>query len=145
MRVCGQTPLEFVDYGVNSRFGLLRGVSMGGVVGADEKHGDLRVEAVDFAVAEAPEDVGGGVAAEAEVEGVALLVEGVPGGLEILVGRIGFVVVVGDGVADEEELRVGVGAKGFEDGVVAVGPAGFVEAVHGHDGGARGRCGLLGE
>jgi hypothetical protein len=85
-------------------------------------------------VGDSPEDIGGGVAAEAQVESAAGLIKLLPDGKEILVGRVGLVVVLSDGVADEEKLGVGVGADGVNDSVVTLGPPGYLEAVRGGDG-----------
>ena len=93
------------------------------------------LQAIDLAVGDSPEDIGGGVAAEAQVERAAGLVELFPDGEEVLVGRSGLVVVLCDGVADEEELRIGVGADGVDDCVVTLGPPGKIEPVRGSDGG----------
>jgi hypothetical protein len=65
---------------------------------------------------------------------VAGLVELLPGGEKVFVGWISLLVVLSDGVADEEELEVAVSADLFDDGVVTSGPPGDVEAVGGEYG-----------
>jgi len=105
------------------------------VVGSDEDDSDAWAEAIDLSVGDTPEYVGGGVTAEAEVERAARLVELSPDWEKVFVGRRGLLVVLCDGVADEQELRIGVGADGRDDCVVALGPPGKIEPAGGSDGG----------
>lgn len=130
----GERADDVVDAGDGLFGGLVR---LAGVVGADEQDGDGGAQVVELAVGEAPEDVGGGVAGEAEVEGAARSVELLPGGEEVLVGRRGLVLVLDDGVADEEEVDVGAGAEEVDDVLVTLGPPGLVEAGDGQDGGEK--------
>jgi len=100
-----------------------------GVVGANQNDGDLGMKSVDFAVLDSPENVRGGVAAESEVQRLARGVELLPGGKEIFIRRSRLVVVVGDGVADQQELRVGIVLDGVENRFVTVGPPGLAQAI----------------
>ena len=77
---------------------LLRTALVAGVVRADHEHDGLRLQAVEVAVVEAPEDVLGAVAADAEVGGL----EGRPG---LVPHGLAFAFPsMGDGVAQEDEL-----------------------------------------
>ena len=58
-----------LDDGGDAVGDLLGGVAAG-VIGADHEDGDLGLDAVEFAVLDAPEDVLGAVAADAEVGGL---------------------------------------------------------------------------
>jgi hypothetical protein len=83
------------------------------VVGADHDDGDLGGEALELAVAEAPDHVFGPVAADAEVGGLE--------GREVLVphGLSAASPAVGDGVAREEEVDA-AGPGDLEELVMAV-------------------------
>ncbi len=106
-----------------------------GVVGADQQHRHLGLQAVHLAVLQPPQHVLGGIAAEPQVERAAAAVEGLPGRLEILVRRVRLVVVVGDRVADQQQRRVRMRARLLQHLLVALRPPGFVQAV------GRGGCG----
>ena len=130
----GEVVLEGNDDGVDAGFGLCYRAAVSGVVGADEEDDGLGVEAGEFAVVEPPQDVGRGVAAEAKIEGFAWGVVLLPDGLEVLAGRVGLFVVLGDGVAQKQELGVLVSGQRSQDRFMAVGPPGFGEAIFGADG-----------
>ena len=75
------------------------------IVGADQDHRDLRRDAVDLAMLDAPEQMRGRVALEAEIERVAIAVEALPDRREILPrGRAVMLPVLRDGVAEEDEI-----------------------------------------
>ena len=94
------------------------------VVGAGEEDDDLRGELADRHVVHAPEDVLGAVGADAEVEGVAVGVVLFPGDVAderpVGAGRLGE--VLGDGVADEEEVN-GMALRGLDVGFAGLLPA----------------------
>ena len=102
------------------------------VVGADEEDGELGVQAVELAVFEAPEQVGGGVALEAEVEGVAGAVITLPHGGEVPPGfGPGLLPVLRDAVAEPDEIDPAAPCFGELGLVAGTPPAGF----HAADGG----------
>jgi len=68
-----------------------------GVVGADHEHDDLRLDAFELAVLDAPEHVLDAVAADAEVHGLVL-------GVLLLEERLLAVPTGGDGVTEEDDL-----------------------------------------
>ena len=79
------------------------------------------MQPLNLAVIETPQHLPGRVSTEAYVEGFAWCIELLPNGLEILVWRHRLVVIIGDGVTDHQQLRVGMSLHG----VVAVKPPRF--------------------
>ncbi len=124
-----QTIFQLGDDGVDAGLGFLGGVSVPGVVGADQDDGDLGMKSVDFAMIDPPQNVRSGVAAESEIERLAWFVELLPGGKEIFIRRPGLVVVVGDGVANHQELCVRMVLDGIENRFVTFGPPRLIEAI----------------
>ena len=86
-----------------------------GVVGAEHEHGDLRGQAVELAVLNAPDHVLGLVAADAEIRRLPLAVEVLPD-----VRRLA--PALGDGVADEDDAD-GAGLAAREERLVQLAEA----------------------
>ena len=114
------------------------------VVGAPLQDDNLRRNAVEFAVHDAPEHVFDAIHAEAHVDGAVRLEEGVPAvgaALDVVGGHAA--PVVDDRVADEDEARVALAIR-LDDLAVALlpvvgvgnrelhlGQASFAEGLHG--------------
>jgi hypothetical protein len=81
--------------------GDLLGAMAAGVVRADHEDGDLGGDAVEFAVLDAPEDVLGLIAADAEVGGLQGTEGFVPDFLAAAAAP-----AVGDGIAEEEDVNI---------------------------------------
>jgi len=103
-----RTVAEFGDDGLDA-LGNLLGAVAAGVVRADHQYGELRLDAFEFAIADAPQDVLGAVATDAEV-----------GGLErgevLLPGRLGGAAAPGvrDRVAQEKQVHIALLGDGHE-------------------------------
>ena len=93
------------------------------------------MQAFYFAVIETPQEIGGAVAAEAKIESAARGIELLPGGLEVFIWKFGLVVVVGNGVAEQQQLCVGMVVYLLQHGFVAVGPPGLIETIRWGGGG----------
>jgi len=110
------------DDGLDAGGDLLGGVVGGtGVIGADHEHDGLGLNAFELAVLDAPEDVLGAVAADAEVGGLVLaelLVE--DGGLATPAG--------GDGITEEDDLGFAL-LGDFDERLVRLEEAGLRLAV----------------
>jgi hypothetical protein len=135
---------EFVGDGLDAGDGVGRGVvAVAGVVGADHEDGEFGFEAVIVAVFQAPEDVLGAVAADAEVGGFV-------GGPGFVPKFFGAFPALGDGVAKEDELSfaffgdfvegfvplLGAVMRGGDDGEVEFGVLGgghVLEAKQGEE------------
>ncbi len=69
------------------------------VVGADHEDDDLGVDAVNFAVLDAPDDMLGAISADTEIGSVAIGVEFIPNAFAAIAPEIG------DGIAHEQEIN----------------------------------------
>lgn len=141
---------DFVDGVGDLGGGVDGGFAFGEIVGADVDDDDFGLEAVEFTVLEAPEDVLGAIPAEAEIEDFFVFEDRVPSlwAARGDVGCGGFAAPeVGDGVADEDDFGLDLIFAG-EDGLVALVPVVAIVFDFG-EGDARGvfggRGGSLGE
>ena len=116
-----------IDDRLNAGDGL-RGVPMhpAHVVGADQDDRDLRMQAVELAVLDAPQQMRGGVALEAEVERVPVGVEPLPSGGEVApIFRPGLLPILGDAVAKPNQVDAPATGLGKFRLVAGAPPAGF--------------------
>ncbi len=84
----------------------------GGVIGADQEDDYLGVDAVEFAVLDAPDDMVGQVAADPEIGGLVFSIGALPHTSGAPRGTL-----IGDGVAQEQEAD-GAGLGAVEEGLV---------------------------
>ena len=115
----GKFRAELVHDSANPLHNLLRGVVFAvRIVGTDHHHGRLGLQTIEVAVVETPEDVLSAIAADAQIDGVAV---GVVFGPSLLAFPFPS---LGDGVANKDQLSLAPigGHRGVEVGLTIYPP-----------------------
>src|SRR5689334_7556079 len=76
-----------------------------------------------------PQDVCGCISAEAKVQRFARFVELLPGWLKVFVRRIGLVVIIGDGIANQQKLSFRMSMDSLKYSLMPFQPPGLASTI----------------